>query len=306
MAPRLTGLSLMLFFGCLFLTELCLAHPPSGVVIGKNGHVFFLYHGLVGIDSSGKMATIQEDSGGHWLAVNTDGDFSKMPSAYKQVSSDGTTMIYGDGAPLTIGAEGHLYYATSGSQEESLPTGALAIARVSHSGQPALFSPLLKEKLAELKDGVTGLASGRNGSIYVATWKGMIELNSDGSIARIVYPVAVQDCDSDPADHNPINSGLPLLRGLGVDSAGNVYVAATSCHRVLQITPAGQVTSILRSERPWSPTGVAVKGDEIYVLEYTNANGPRTEGWFPRVRKRDKHGTWSTLLEVPPQATSHK
>jgi hypothetical protein len=26
------------------------------------------------------------------------------------------------------------------------------------------------------------------------------------------------------------------------------------------------------------------------VLEYTNANGPATEGWFPRVRKIDKAG----------------
>jgi sugar lactone lactonase YvrE len=109
----------------------------------------------------------------------------------------------------------------------------------------------------------------------------------------------VKDCDSDPADHNPANASSPLLRGLGVDSRGNVYVAATSCHRVLKITPDGQVTSILKSERPWSPTGVAVSGEDIYVLEYTNANGPATEGWRPRVRKIARDNTVTTLATVP-------
>src|SRR5690348_8477975 len=225
-----------------------------------------------------------------------------MPSAYKQISFDGTTMLYGDGAPLAIGTDGYLYYATDGSQQEAFPTGALTIARVSHDGEPALFSPSLKQKLAELDDGVTGLASGPDGSIYIATWKGLLVLDRNGSITRIVHPAVVNDCDWDPADHNPINASSPLFRGLGVDSHGNIFVAATSCHRVVKITPDGRVTSILKSERPWSPTGVAVQGEDIYVLEYTNANGPRTEGWYPRVRKSATDGTWKTLLTIPPPA----
>ena len=100
------------------------------------------------------------------------------------------------------------------------------------------------------------------------------------------------------------NASSPLLRGLGVDSRGNVYVTATSCHRVLKITPDGQVTSILKSERPWSPTGVAVNGEEIYVLEYTNANGPATEGWHPRVRRLARDNTVTTLVTVPIEASS--
>lgn len=147
-----------------------------------------------------------------------------------------------------------------------------------------------------MKDGITGLASGPDGSIYVATWNGIVKLKADGSIEKIVPPVVVKDCDSDPADHNSANASSPLLRGLGVDSRGNVYVAATSCHRVLKITPDGQVISILKSERPWSPTGVAVSGDDIYVLEYTNANGPATEGWRPRVRRIDRDNKVTTVV----------
>jgi hypothetical protein len=74
--------------------------------------------------------------------------------------------------------------------------------------------------------------------------------------------------------------------------------------RFERITPDGQITSILKSERPWSPTGVAVRSEDIYVLQYTNANGPAKEGWYPRARKRAMDGTWVTLVTVPPEISS--
>jgi hypothetical protein len=86
-------------------------------------------------------------------------------------------------------------------------------------------------------------------------------------------------------------------------------VAATSCHRVVRITPRGEVTSILISERPWSATGVAVSGQDVYVLEYTNANGPKTEGWKARVRKIAADHTVTTLAAfstpLPPPPAKH-
>ena len=256
------------------------------------GHVYFIYtnQGVMRIEPSGTLTNIHaEDKGGHWLALDARGAFSRVtPKEFQRITPDGAipALIFANGgAPLVVGADGDLYYGSNGSQQDSFPPGALAVVRLSPLGRKDLFAPALKDKLAELKDGITGLASGPDGSIYVATWNGIVKLKADGSIAKVVHPVVVNDCDSDPADHNPANASSPLLRGLGVDSLGNVYVPATSCHHVLKITPDGQVTSILKSERPWSPTGVAVSGDEIYVLEYTNANGPATEVWRPRVRK---------------------
>ena len=66
----------------------------------------------------------------------------------------------------------------------------------------------------------------------------------------------------------------------------------------------GVSRTILRSERPWAPTGIAVHGQDVYVLEYTNANGPRTEGWYPRVRRISKRGKLQTLVTVNPPASS--
>jgi sugar lactone lactonase YvrE len=98
-------------------------------------------------------------------------------------------------------------------------------------------------------------------------------------------------------DGNP-NFPLPALRGLAVDAEGTVYAAATGCHRVVRITRDGRVEVVLKAERPWSPTGVAVHGGDIYVLEYANANAGSHDGWTPRVRKRARDGTVTTLATV--------
>lgn len=295
---------------CLLIASASLGHPASGIVVDAHGRLYFIYssHGVMRLEPSGKLTNIHADRGGHWLAIDPGGAFSKVtPKEFERITPDGVipSLIFASGsAPLVVGPDGNLYYGSDGSQEESFPPGALTVVRLSPDGRKDLFAPTLKGKLAELRDGVTGLASGPDGSIYVATWNGIVKLKRDGSISKIVHPIVVKDCDNDPADHDPANASSPLLRGLGVDSYGNIYVAATSCHRVLKIPPGGQVTSILKSERPSSPTGVAVSGEDIFVLEYTNANGPATEGWRPRVRKVARDGTVTTLVTVPLEASS--
>src|SRR5579863_7691513 len=266
MSLRPANFIVLLVCHCLLLANIASAHPPSGIVIDHRGRVFFLYRGLVRLEASGQLTTIEEDTGGHWLAMDEKNIVSKAaPTVYKRVTTDGSTFLFGDGGPLTMGSEGNLYYAGSGSQEDPFSAGVKTVVKLPAQGRPAIFAPQLQQKLAELQDGITGLAAGPDGSIYAATWNGIVKLNRDGSIAKVINPVQIKDCDSDPADHNPANASSPLLRGLAVDSGGTVYVAATSCHRVLKITADGQVTSIVKSERPWSPTGVALSGDDIYV-----------------------------------------
>jgi hypothetical protein len=123
----------------------------------------------------------------------------------------------------------------------------------------------------------------------------------DGTVKAVAHPIKVQDCDEDKADHKA-SSRLPYLRGLAVSSDGSMYAAATSCHRIIKFTPKGQVETVLKAERPWSPTGVAIHDRDVYILEYTNANGPATEGWRPRVRKLSRDGKISTLATIPDKA----
>ena len=48
----------------------------------------------------------------------------------------------------------------------------------------------------------------------------------------------------------------------------------------------------------WSPTGVAVSGGELFVLEYRHIGADRREDWLPRLRKVSRDGRVSVLTTV--------
>src|SRR5262249_58046933 len=77
-------------------------------------------------------------------------------------------------------------------------------------------------------------------------------------------------------------------------------ITAIRYHCVVKVTPEGKVETVLKAERPWSPTGVAVFGEDVYVLEYTNSLKGRDEGegWQPRVRKLSRDGKVTALATV--------
>ncbi len=106
-------------------------------------------------------------------------------------------------------------------------------------------------------------------------------------------PVVVNDCEL-----NVPSSDSPWLRGLAVDSRGILYVAASGCGRVIKITPDGKVTAVLKAEKPWAPSGVAIHNDDVYVLEHINPNSEAHEDWPPRVRKLARDGKVTTLATI--------
>ncbi len=227
------------------------------------------------------------------------GSFShRQPKYFQRITGDGEipALIYaGGGAPLVVGVDGNLYYA-SGPDDDA--PGGLSLTRETPDGTRTKFSPALTRALHEIDDGIVALAVGRDGAIYVGSWTAIFKVNRDASVITIASPIKIGDCDFDPADHKASNRG-PLLRGIAVDAAGVVYAAATSCHRVIKITTDGQASTVLKSERPWSPTGIAISGQDKFVLEFTNANGPATEGWRARVRKLSGDGNVTTLANLP-------
>jgi hypothetical protein len=134
----------------------------------------------------------------------------------------------------------------------------------------------------------------QNGSLYVSYENAIQRLTAAGQVTTPAENMTLAACDADA----PENGRLPYLRGLAVDSRGVVYAAATGCRAVVRIT-GNRVETILKAERPWSPTGVAVSGDDVYVLEYTNHQGLQKE-WLPRVRRIRRDGTVTTLVTISP------
>ena len=84
-----------------------------------------------------------------------------------------------------------------------------------------------------------------------------------------------------------------------------MIVAATDRRCVVKITPQGKTILALQATSPWSPTGVTIFRDELYVLEYSDMppgwNPEDRKGWVPRVRKVERNGNVITVATVPRQ-----
>jgi len=275
-----------------------LAHPGSGIVVDEQGNVYFNgVRGLGKIDPQGKLTYVGNRPGGHWLCLDADGSFSRsQPKYFERVTPDGgkPALIFAEGgSPIAVLRDGLLYYA---SGDETMTPGGLQVTRQSPSGEISIFPPDgIKTTGAQ---GITGLAPGPNGDLYIAQPSAVLKLKMDGTLTTLANPIELKDCDMDYPDHNP-RYPLPALRGLAVDTDGTVFAAAVGCHAVVKISAQGEVTTALKAERPWSPTGVAAHRGDVYILEYTNANGSRSEGWRPRVRKLARDGKVTVLFAAP-------
>ena len=296
------------FASSFLLVTSAFAHPSSGIVVDEEGHVFFsdTVHGLWKIDTKGLLTSIHQE-GGHWLALDAKGKFSRMefeksehwPRWFKRKTPAGAVpaLITDGGSPLVVHRDGSLYYV---SNDERMVPGGLEIARLSPEGKLTRLAPKLRE-LTDKLGGIKGLASGPDDSLYAACPGAILKIKLDGTFSTLLDPVVVKDCDKDPPPDTP-EAQQPYLRGLDVDSHGTVYAAATGCRCVLKIMAGREVKTVLKAEPPWSPTGVAVRGKEVYVLEFTNPNSAAHEEWMPRVRVLGGDGKVKTLATMSGKA----
>ena len=293
-----------LFFGT---ASIAFAHPSSGIVVNEQGEVFFVHsaRGVAKLGADGNLTYVHSSTGGHWLCLDPQGSFSRtQPRHFRRITPDGVSpgVIFADGgAPIAVGLDGKLYYGSSGEKETDDEPGALALSRLSSNGTARAFAPKLKEAMAKAHVGITGLASGPDGSTYVASATTIFKIGMDGAVTVLVERPEVKDCDP-----NPPPDGLPGFQGLAAMSDGTVYAAATGCRVLLKISAEGMCKTVLKSEKPWSPTSVAIHADELYVLEWTNPNDAPETGWRPRVRKVSQDGNVTTLVTIRENVTSNR
>jgi hypothetical protein len=81
-----------------------------------------------------------------------------------------------------------------------------------------------------------------------------------------------------------------------VDPRGTVYVAASGCRCVIKITPRGHIEPAIKASAPWSPTGVALGGEDIFILEYIVISDAAHK-YVPRVRRLGPDGRVTTLTD---------
>lgn len=275
-------------------------HPGSGIVVDKKGQVYIsdLSRGLFRIDEQGHVTKINNE-GGHYLALDKNGSFSQVDFTKSQHSprwfkrrtpfAMKPTLIADGGSPLIVGEDGNLYFVCN---DEKLTPGGLQIGRVTPEGKESLLNPDLMAISAQM-GGIRGLAQGPDGSLYFSYQKAIYTITLSGEITPFINPVVVNDCNLNVSAHV-----APFLTGLTLDSSGNMYVAASGCGCVLKITSDKKVSIVLKAQKPWAPTGIALNDGTIYVLEHINPNSDEHEDWQPRVRKIARNNRISTLATI--------
>lgn len=274
----------------LFVANEVLAHPGSGIVVDREGNIYFVDtgSGVWKIDRNGKLTRLSGPAY-HWMAIDSDGRLTNVTLPYFSSGDATVTRVGVDPTLLSVGRDGNLYYPW-------LPAGKqLQVFRLAPSGTTTVLKTLPANTESGPLRWLNGIAAAPDGSVYYTENRAVRRITPQGKLTTVASDITLSECDSLPG----IDAHLrPHLRGLDVDAQGTVYVAATGCGRVLKITAEGKVTTILQTSSPWSPTGVAVSGNDLYVLEYLHTASDNRREWLPRVRKLASDGSVVTVATI--------
>src|SRR4030095_2826563 len=105
--------------------------PGSGIVVDQQGNVYFTHtgRGAGKIDAQGRLTYVHQDTGGHWMALDTEGSFSSASGnrLFERITPSGAkpTLLYASGgAPFVVNSDGNLYYGSGfGGDDDTIPAG---------------------------------------------------------------------------------------------------------------------------------------------------------------------------------------
>jgi len=292
----------------IFLSINISAHPPWGIAVDNQGLVYVSDLETVWkIDAQGRQSVFRAGLSGrhtHELTIDEAGNLYGEDLSYEPSTQRYTTAIW----KMTPAGSFSYVLAPTSNPPKGMSiwkdrNGNTYLAQQKSNSDPQVF--LLKRTpngdvttlIGSRENGdefrqvvlydIGGMAFGTDGSLYLTDRANIQKVTMAGEVSTMARNIA--------AENSPNQNGQSehtSLLGLTVDASGNVYAADFGNRRVLKITPSGNITTLLRAEESWSPTGVAFRNGELYILESgTAANNPR-------VRKLSSDGKVSVLAII--------
>ena len=308
---------------CVLLADSVSSHPAWGIVVDRNNQIYFSdLETIWKIDALGKLTVFRAGVSGrhiHELAIDEGGNLYGADYSYesetqhyinaiwKMMPAGGFTYILSPTNSLPRGMSiwrdraGNMY---SVEQNNHLKRETLLLRRTPSGNVSVLAGSSYGHadgKGSQAKfSSIVGMAFGPDGSLYLVDSSSIRKVTMDGAVTTLVRNVMVEN-----ASGNSV--GGSSLFGIAVDAQGNAFVADYGNRRILKIAPNGQLTTLIRSEESWFPTGVAARGGEIYILE--EAHTPSYTPIGTRIRKLSSDGKILVLATVgentnPPASTT--
>ena len=293
------------------------AHPAWGIVIDRNNQIYFSdIETIWKIDAQGKLTVFRPGVSGthvHEITLGEDGNLYGVENGYEpstQRFSAALWKITPDGKssyvlPTTFNPPkaftnwkdpaGNSYYV--GKRDNAAQD--IFVLKRSPDGKVVTLAGNKKDgdeyrQVALYSLG--GVAFASDGTLYFTANSSVRKVTPDGTMTLLAGNLEIENRAESPMP----DSHLTPLFGIAVDPQNNSYVADYGNRRILKITPDGKITMIMREEKPWSPTGVAQKDGNLYVLEF-GFTPPST--YTPRVRKLSPDGKITTLATVGENTT---
>jgi hypothetical protein len=300
---------------CTLLAVETWAHPAWGIVVDRNNQIYFSdLETIWKIDAQGKLTIFRAGVSGrhiHELTIDEEGnlygaDYSYEPSTqryinaiWKMTPAGGFSYLVAPtyelpkGMSIVRDRDANTYYV---EQNNHLKRETLLLKRTPGAGVSVLagssYGHLDGKGNRARFSSIVGMAFGPDGSLYVA---------DNDSVRRVAMDGTVTTVGNDLVRTNPNGNGVEGevawggLMGLAVNPQGDAYVADYRNRRVLKVTHDGAVSTVASAEQRWSPTGVAYKDGNLYILEFTTVvNGDDK----PHVRKLSADGKLTMLAAI--------
>lgn len=286
------------------------AHPSWGIAVDNQGQVYFSdLETIWKIDARGVLSVFRAKGDRHIHDLNIDeagniygADNSYEPSTKRFFSAIwkmtpagsfsyllSPTVDPPEGTSIWKDRDGNTYHATN------YPGSELLVLKRSPDGNLTVLvgsSNAVREYRQGVPYSVGGMAFGPDGSLYFSHGANVSRLMPNGAVTPLARNLMVEKASANTAG----GSSPTKFLGIAVDAQGNALVADYGNGRVLKIAPGGQTSTILRAEESWYPTGVTLRGGELFILEIGH-----TPSYAPigtRVRKLLPDGRILTLATV--------
>lgn len=280
------------------------AHPATGIVVDRNGNVYFSdLETIWKLDANGRKTVFVAGVNGrhvHELTIDQEGNIyggdvsynpaSKgWPSAIWKMTQDGKLTYLLErtehpprGMSIWRDPAGNMYLI---DQNNHTKTQTLLLRRTV-DGKVTTFAGSAYGH----KDGrgteanfgsVGGMSFGPDGSLYLTDNTFVRRVSMEGDVTTVAKDLNFKTREDRPTLFGGASGSLT---GLAVDANGNVYVADAGNRRLLKISTGGKVEVVYRTESPFFPNGVfATPAGDVYVLEVGFTLPNIMSG--PRVRK---------------------